>query len=159
MSSTGTTSATDVATWHQCSAPPVSDTIKTPAYGQRSMPLYIAGYDAAGEIAQYSKTIYVDNSTPTVSLSGPTDVPTTAGTQYVTASAGGSPSGIAGISCSVDGAPANWYPNPNGGSASVQVPVSGLGEHQVSSNALDTAADANGTHAESQTQTWSLKIG
>jgi hypothetical protein len=156
---TGTSSPQDVATWHQCSAPPVSDTINTAAYGSGAMPLYISGYDAAGEIAQYSKTIYVDNSTPTLSLSGPTDAPTTAGTQYVTASAGGSPSGIAGISCSVDGATATWYPNPNGGSASVQVAVSGLGEHQVSCNALDTAADENGTHAESQTQTWSLKIG
>ena len=156
---TGTASATDVATWHQCSAPPVSDTINTAAYGSGAMPLYIAGYDAAGEIAQYSKTIYVDNSTPTLSLSGPTDAPTTAGTQYVTASAGGSPSGIAGISCSVDGAAANWYPNPNGGNASAQVPVSGLGEHQVSCYALDTAEDENGMHAQSQTQTWSLKIG
>jgi hypothetical protein len=150
----GSSSVRDVATWHQCSAAAVSDTINTAAYGSGAMPLYIAGYDAAGETAEYSKTIYVDNSTPTLSLTGPTDAPTTAGTQYVTASAGGSPSGIAGISCSVDGAAANWYP-----SDSAQVPVSGLGEHQVSCNALDTAEDENGTHAESQTQTWSLKIG
>ena len=110
---TGTTSPRDVATWHQCSAPPVSDTINTAAYGAGPMPLYIAGYDAAGEIAQYTKTIDVDNSTPTLSLSGPTDAPSTAGTQYVTATAGGSPSGIDGIACSVDGSPANWYPNPD----------------------------------------------
>ncbi len=49
------------------------------------MPLYIAGYDAAGETTSQTKTIYVDNSTPTLSLSGPTDAPSTAGTQYVTA--------------------------------------------------------------------------
>jgi hypothetical protein len=151
---TGSTSVRNVATWHQCSAPAVSDVISTAAYGSGAMPLYIAGYDAAGEIAQYSKTIYVDNSTPTLSLSGPTDAATTAGTQYVTASAGGSPSGVDGIACSVDGAAAKWYA---GGSA--QVPVSGLGEHQVSCNAYNNAVDENGNRAVSQTQNWSLKIG
>jgi hypothetical protein len=152
---TGTVTAPrDPATWVQCSAPALSTTINTASYGQGAMPLYLAGYDAAGETTSLTKTIYVDNSTPTLSLSGPTDAPTTAGTQYVTASAGSSPSGINGISCSVDGAAANWYPN-----ASAQVPVSGLGEHQVSCNAFDNAVDENGTHAKSQTQTWSLKIG
>jgi hypothetical protein len=72
---TGTSSAQNVTVWQQCAAPPVSDVINTAAYGSGAMPLYIAGYDAAGEIAQYSKTIYVDNSTPTLSLSGPTDAP------------------------------------------------------------------------------------
>jgi hypothetical protein len=151
---TGTSSARDVATWQQCGAPPVSDTINTAAYGQGAMPLYIAGYDAAGEIAQYSTTILVDNSTPTLSLSGPTDAPSTAGTQYVTATAGGSPSGIDGIECSVDGGPEHWYSG-----ASAQVPVSGLGEHSASCIAVNNAVDENGVHGESATQTWSLKIG
>ena len=118
------------------------------------MPLYIAGYDAAGETTSDTETIYVDNSTPTLSLSGPTDASSSAGTQYVTATAGGSPSGIDGISCSVDGGPAHWYSG-----ASAQVPVSGLGEHTVSCNALDNAVDASGVHGESASQTWSLKIG
>jgi hypothetical protein len=72
----------------------------------------------------------------------------------VTASAAGSPSGIDGIACSVDGSPAKWYPG-----TSAQVPVSGLGEHQVSCNAYNNAVDENGTHGESQTESWSLKIG
>jgi hypothetical protein len=72
----------------------------------------------------------------------------------VTADAAGGPSGIAGISCSVDGAPSHWYPG-----ASAQVPVNGLGEHQVTCTALDNAVDANGTHGASQSQSWSLKIG
>ena len=151
---TGTSSARDVATWRQCSAPAVSDAINTAGYGQGPMPLYIAGYDAAGLTASDTETIYVDNSVPTLSLGGPTDASSTAGTQYVTANAGGSPSEIDGIACSVDGSPSHWYP-----SSSAQVPVSGLGEHSVSCNAYNNAVDENGTHGESQTQSWSLKIG
>ncbi len=148
------TAPQDPATWVQCSAPALSTNINTASYGQGAMPLYIAGYDAAGETTSQTKTILVDNSTPTLSLSGPTDAPSTAGTQYVTATAGGSPSGIAGIECSVDGSPAKWYAG-----ASAQVPVSGLGEHTATCNAYDNAIDQNGTHGESAAQTWSLKIG
>ena len=110
--------------------------------------------DAAGVPASLSKTVYVDNSTPTISLSGPVDAPSTAGTQYVTATAGGSPSGIADIVCSVDGGPAQSY---SGGSA--QVPVSGIGTHTVSCYAQDNAVDPSGAHGQSSTATWSLKIG
>jgi hypothetical protein len=152
---TSTVSASrDPATWVQCSAPALSTSINTASYGDGSMPLQISGYDAAGGTAGDTETIYVDNSTPTLSLNGPTNAPSTAGTQYVTATAGGSPSGIDEIGCSVDGSPATWY-----GGASAQVPVSGLGEHTVSCNAYNNAVDANGTHGESPTQTWSLKIG
>jgi hypothetical protein len=150
----GTSSLRDIGRWQQCSAPAVSDSINTAAYGNGPMPLYIAGYDAAGETASETRTIDVDNSTPTVSLSGPTDAPSTAGTQYVTANASGSPSGIDGIACSIDGSPSHWY-----ASASAQVPVSGVGEHQVSCDAYNNAVDASGTHGQSQMQTWSLKIG
>jgi hypothetical protein len=72
----------------------------------------------------------------------------------VTASASGSLSGIDGIACSVDGSPEHWFAGAN-----AQVAVSGLGEHQVSCNAYNNAIDINGIHAESQTQSWSLKIG
>jgi hypothetical protein len=154
MPYTGTSSSRDVATWHQCSAPAVSDTINTAAYGQGAMPLYIAGWDAAGRTIGYTKTIYVDNSTPTLAMSGPTNASTSAGTQYVTASAGGSPSGIAGISCSVDGAPARWYPG-----ATAHVPVTGVGEHHVGCTALNNAVGPSGTHGASATRSWSLKIG
>ena len=152
---TGTVTAPrDPATWVQCSAPALSTNINTASYGQGPMPLYIAGYDAAGETTSQTKTIYVDNSTPTLSLSGPADAPSTAGTQYVTATAGGSPSGIDGIECSVDGSPEHWYSG-----ASAQVPVSGLGEHSASCIAFNNAVDENGVHGVSATQTWSLKIG
>jgi hypothetical protein len=87
-------------------------------------------------------------------MSGPADAPTTAGTQYVTASASGSPSGIYGIACRVDGGPGRWYPG-----ATARVPVSGVGEHSVSCTALNNAVDANGTHGASRPQSWSMKIG
>ena len=61
-----------------------------------------------------SKIVDVDNQQPTVSLTGPTDAPSTAGTQYVTATAAAGPSGVAGISCSVDNAPAQWYAGEHG---------------------------------------------
>ena len=151
----GTSSPTrNLATWHQCSAPAVSTTINTAAYSQGPVPLVISATDAAGNIAEDSKTINVDNSVPTLSLSGPIDAPSTAGTQFVTATAGGSPSGIAEIACSVDGGPAQAYPG-----ALVHVPVSGLGEHQVSCAASNNAVNANGVHGVSQTQTRSIKIG
>jgi hypothetical protein len=118
------------------------------------VPLVISGSDAAGNGVTDTKTVNVDNSVPTLSLSGPTDAPSTAGTQFVTATAGGSPSGIDQIVCSVDGGPAQPYPG-----ASADVPVSGLGQHQVRCTALDNAVDANGVRGASQTQTASIKIG
>jgi len=100
-----TTSGQDVSSWHQCAASPISQTVDTSRYGEGAVGLALSAGDAAGVPASLSKTVYIDNSTPTISLSGPVDAPTTAGTQYVTATAGGSPSGIAQIVCSVDGGP------------------------------------------------------
>jgi hypothetical protein len=149
-----TTSAQDVSTWHQCAAAPISQPVDTTRYGQGALPLTLSTSDAAGVPASLSKTVYIDNSIPTLSLSGPVDAPSTAGTQYVTASVGGSPSGIADIVCSIDGGPAQTYSG-----ASAQVPVSGIGPHGVSCYALDNAVDPSGAHGTSTRSTWSLKIG
>jgi hypothetical protein len=149
-----TTSAQDVSNWHQCAAAPISQPVDTTRYGQGAVPLTLSTSDAAGVPASLSKTVYIDNSIPTLSLSGPVDAPSTAGTQYVTASAGGSPSGIADIVCSIDGGPAQTYSG-----ASAQVPVSGIGPHSVSCYAQDNAVDPSGAHGTSTTSTWSLKIG
>ena len=150
----GTSSGQNGAVWHQCAAPAVSQTLHTWGYGQGSMPLTLSGSDAAGLPVSYTKTIYVDNSQPTVAMTGPADAPSTAGVQYVTATGGGSPSGIDGLSCSVDGAPAQWYP---GGSA--QVPVSGLGQHSVQCSAANNAVDQAGNRGWSDPASWSVKIG
>ncbi len=116
--------------------------------------IHIGAWDAAGETVDYYQTVYVDNQQPTVSLSGPADAPSTAGTQYVTATASAGPSGVEGISCSVDGAPDQWYT-----ASSAQVPVSGIGEHQVQCSAANNAVDPAGNHGWSAPATWSMKIG
>jgi len=99
----GTSSAQNGSVWHQCSAPAVNQTIQTGDYGQGAMPLTIGATDAAGVPASTAKTLYVDNSSPTIAISGPQDAPTTAGVQYLSATATAGSSGVAGISCSLDG--------------------------------------------------------
>jgi hypothetical protein len=149
-----TTSAQNVSTWHQCAAPPISQSVDTSRYSQGAVALTLSASDAASVPASLSKTVYIDNSTPTVSLAGPVDAPSTAGTQYVTATAGGSPSGIADIVCTVDGGPAQTFAG-----ASAHVPVSGIGPHVVSCFAENNAVDPSGAHGRSTTASWSLKIG
>ena len=139
--------------WHQCAAPAVDEEVNTAAYGNGAMPLVIGAVDAARIPVFRNETIAVDNVQPTIALSGPTDAPTTAGTQYVTASAGAGPSGISGISCSVDGAPSNWY-----AAAAARIPVQGIGVHHVSCFSQNRSHDASGTPASSPTAVWTLSI-
>ena len=149
-----TTSGQDVSTWHQCAAPAIGQSVDTTRFGQGAVPLTLSASDAAGVPASLSKTVYIDNSTPTISLSGPVDAPSTAGTQYVSATAGGSPSGIVQIVCSVDGGPDQTFAG-----ASAQVPVGGIGQHSVACFAENNAVNPSGSHGTSTTATWSLKIG
>ena len=146
-------SGPDDSVWHQCGAPAVDQTIHTAQFGQGALPLTLSAYDAAGVPVTYSKTIDVDNTQPSVSVSGPTDAPSTAGTQYVTATASGGSSGIAGLSCSVDSQPAQWYPG-----ATARVPVSGIGGHSISCSAASNAVDQAGNHGWSSPANWSLSI-
>ena len=143
----------DTSVWHQCNAPAITQTIQTPQDEQGAIPLTLSTTDAAGLVASYTKKIYVDNSQPMVTLSGPSDAPSTAGVEYVTATAGGSPSGIAGIACAVDGRPDHWYPG-----AIAQVPVSGVAHHSVQCAAANNAVDQAGNHGWSTPATWSLNI-
>jgi hypothetical protein len=138
----------------QCTAPAIDQTIDTSRYGNGAEQLALVASDAAYVPASLSKTVYVDNIQPTVSLSGPTDAPSTAGTQYVTATASAGPSGVRGISCSIDNAPAQWYAG-----ASAQVPVGGVGEHSVSCAARNNAVDQSGSPGGSDWASWSMKIG
>jgi hypothetical protein len=139
--------------WHQCSSPAVDENVNTSQYGQGALSLVLGAVDAANEPVFYPRTADVDNQTPTISLSGPTDALSTAGTQYVTATAGAGPSGVAGISCSVDNAPPQWY-----ASASAQVPVQGVGAHQVSCYSENNAHDTSGQPASSAAAGWNLSI-
>jgi hypothetical protein len=149
------------STWHQCAGAGVNQTIQTADFGQGPMPLTIEGCDAAGVCTgnAYTKTIQIDNSHPSVSLQSPGDAPVTAGTQYVTATASGSPSGIAEIDCSVDGGPTQRYSESGALQPSAQVPVSGLGVHTIQCSADNTAVAQDGSHGWSSPATTTLKIG
>ncbi|MHB8695206.1 MAG: hypothetical protein ACYDHH_28580 [Solirubrobacteraceae bacterium] len=149
----GTTSAQNGSVWHQCSAPAVNQTIQTGNYGQGAIPLTIGATDAAGVPASTTKTLYVDNSSPTIAISGPQDAPTTAGVQYLSATATAGPSGVAGISCSLDGGSSQWHPG-----ATASIPVQGLGNHTLTCSSADNARDAAGNAGWSAPTTWSLSI-
>jgi hypothetical protein len=149
-----TTANQDVSQWHQCAAPPIDQVINTARYGQGALPLTLNTADAAQVPASLTKRIYVDNQQPVVSLSGPTNAASTAGTQYVRATASAGPSGVYGIACSVDGAPARWYR-----ARIASVPVSGVGEHRVRCLAENNATDGGGQRGESAWAAFAVKIG
>jgi hypothetical protein len=147
------TSAQDVSSWHQCAAPPIYQSVDSSRHGQGALPLTLSASDAAGVPAGVTKTVYVDNSQPVVSYSGPSDAPSTAGTQYVTANASGSPSGIEGLACSLDGGANQWYVG-----SGAQIAISGVGDHAVRCAAANNAVDGAGNHGWSNWATWSLSI-
>jgi hypothetical protein len=150
----GTTSTRDPSTWQQCAAGPVVDSVVTEGYAQGPNQLRIGAWDAAGEQINYTRTVDVDNQQPSVALAGPTDAASTAGAQYVTAAASAGPSGVAGISCSVDGGPWRWH-----GGQSDRVGVSGVGQHRVRCVSENNAVDGAGVHGRSAVQTFEMKIG
>ena len=148
-------------TWHQCPAGSFSQPFNTAAVmSGASVPLVMwardAAYDySAGQYLAGTATSYVniDNAPVSVSLAGPTDAPSTAGTQYVTATGSAGPSGVSGIGCSVDNAPYQWYPR-----ATVQVPVAGVGIHRVTCYSANNARDTSGAVATSSPQSWTFSI-
>jgi hypothetical protein len=147
-------------TWKQCPDQTVPAAVDTTASdgslgrGAGAMSLQLAATNTASVTAIAKKAVEVDNTTPTIALSGPTDAPSTAGTQYVAATAAGSPSGIADILCTVDGGPLQRFPG-----AGARVPVGGIGEHAANCHAENNAVDPAGIHGRSPAASWSLKIG
>jgi hypothetical protein len=59
--------------------------------------LEYAASNAAGAVSSASKAMNVDNITPSVSLSAPSDTASTSGTEDVTATGSAGPSGVAAI--------------------------------------------------------------
>ena len=145
----------DTAVWQQCPdwtwPASVDTTDYVPSSGRLAVTL--AGTNAAGVSNAPSETLDVDNQPVQVSVSGPSTASTTDGTQYVTATGSGGPSGMA-IGCSVDGGPERWQ---NG--STEQMPVAGAGDHVVSCQAHNGAVDPQGQYAYSATRSWSLDIG
>jgi hypothetical protein len=150
----GSSMAPDQSAWHQCATTPLNEQVQTSTYPNGLDTLTIAGSDAAGAQPSQSKTVYIDNALPAVVLSGPTDVPSTAGTQYVTATASAGPSGVAGISCSLDGAPAQWF-----AASTAQIAVTGIGTHQVQCTTSNNAVDSSGVPGSSAPAAYSVRIG
>jgi len=143
--------------WTQCPTPVTMPlTIDTTRYSDGPMSLTLSARDAASpaNISSPTQTLAVDNQPVGLSLSGPSDAPSSAGTQYVSATATAGPSQVAGIACSQDGSPYQWHPGP-----SAQIPVTGLGEHQLECYAQNNAIDPYGNPARSSIQSWTLKIG
>ncbi len=143
--------------WTQCPDPQTMGlTLDTTKYADGPMSLTLSARDAASpaNVSSPSETLYVDNQPVGLALSGPSDAPSTAGTQYVTASASAGPSQVAGINCSTDNSPYQWHPG-----TSTQIPVAGIGEHQVNCYAQNNAIDPHGNPARSPLQMWKLKIG
>jgi hypothetical protein len=145
----------DTTRWSQCGGNSIGGTVDTTAYpnGQGTINLSYSAVNAAGAVSSASRSINVDNETPTVSLSGPTDALLTAGTQYVVARASAGPSGVAAISCSVDGGTRQTFP----GSAA-RVSVAGIGAHIVSCFAQNHALNANGQPGKSPSASFGLTI-
>jgi hypothetical protein len=104
--------------------------------------------------SQYSHTVRADNITPQLTVTGPSDAPSTAGTQYLNATASAGPSGISDITCALDsGAPRSFA------AASVRIPVTGVGVHRLTCVASNNAEDASGHVATSApiVQTMSIR--
>ncbi len=153
------------AYWHECGLPgngspaggasvaEVEVNTADPDLPQGTVNLYLSGYDAAGIDASANRTVHLDNEPVTLNLSGPTDAPSTAGPQYVSAAATAGPSGVAGIFCSVDNAPIATHSG-----AGTQIPVQGVGTHTVSCYAQNNSLDARGTPARSRIKSWSVAI-
>lgn len=143
--------------WTQCPDPQtMSLSIDTTRYPDGPLSLTLSASDAASpaNVSSPSETLHVDNQPVGLTMGGPTDAPSTAGTQYVDATASAGPSGVAGIACSTDSSPYQWQPG-----SSAQIPVAGVGEHAVSCYSQNLATDVYGNPGRSTVQTWRLKIG
>jgi hypothetical protein len=145
----------DSTSWTQCHGGEIDASVDTTAYanGAGAIKLTYAAANAAGAPSTATKAINVDNVTPQVSLSAPADTASTAGTQVVMATATAGPSGIAAISCSVDGGPLQTYKG-----ATAQIPVVGIGSHTVACSARNNATNVSGVPATSPLTTLNLAI-
>jgi hypothetical protein len=100
-----------------------------------------------------TRVVNIDNDPVSLSLSGPTDAPATAGPQTITATATAGPSGVMGIWCSVDGSPYAFHAG-----AGEQIQVQGIGPHTASCYAANNAVDMSDQPAVSPVQAWNLSI-
>jgi hypothetical protein len=152
-----TTRTPNQSVWDQCGgAASFSQTvdIEHGAYGEGGVPLVFTDQDAAGWGGPVQKTVDIDDTPPQISLSGPTDASAAAGPQYITATATTTgASGVKGVSCSLDGAPAQLYPG-----ASASVAVSGIAIHHLSCFSESNSYSPSGQALASAPASWTLSI-
>lgn len=132
--------------WHQCAATGLQTTVHTTKYANGANALALRGRDAAQlatSDAPYTKAVDFDNQPPTVALTGPSDAPSNAGTQHLRVTATAGPSGIARITCTVDGQLKSYA------GTSARIAVSGIGVHNVHCSTANNARDASGAVAVS----------
>ncbi|MGI8629600.1 MAG: hypothetical protein ACR2LV_05485 [Solirubrobacteraceae bacterium] len=139
--------------FHQCSSTGLSTIVHTTQYAPGGNTLTLAGADAAQVPTSVAKTVYFDNQAPAVAVAASAaDAPSSAGTQYVTATGTAGPSGVSGIGCTVDGAFVSLA------GASARIPVSGIGVHTVTCAAANNARDTSGAVAVSSPASTTLSI-
>jgi hypothetical protein len=157
--------------WNQCdpgAAPSATqyffagDSIDTTAIAPESeanVPLQLQATNAAQNTTTDTESLNIDNVAPQLTLSGPTQASATAGPQTVMATASAGPSGVGAITCRVDGGPPIVRTASAGAeSTAATIPVTGLGQHQISCSATNRSYDAAGSPAQTPTRIWSLRI-
>jgi hypothetical protein len=152
----GPAAAPDQHSWTQCpGAVTMNHTVDTAAYPNGPLSLTLGAADAASpaNVAAPSETVNLDNSPVGLSLGGPADAPSTAGTQYLGATGSAGPSGVAGIACALDGGAYRTYAG-----AGAQIPVQGIGQHQVLCYAWNHSINVHGRPALSPAQSRNLSI-
>jgi hypothetical protein len=147
------TCAPDQTAWQQCPNS-VNWTPMVSLSGNGDEPLTLRAMSSAKNSSSPTEIIHVDTTQPTISLIGPAEASSTAGTQYVTATASVGPSGLGSISCSMDGGPPQSY-----ASSPASIPVSGLGVHAVQCAATNRSYDPQGQPATSTPASFSIDIG
>jgi hypothetical protein len=146
----------DQGSWTQCPSPlTMNQAVDTSLYPDGPLTLKLGAWDAASpaNVTSPAETLNVDNQPVHVTISGPTDAPSTAGVQRLTAQAAAGPSGVADIACSVDDSPFTAQAG-----ASVQIPIQGVGQHHVACYAENNALDVHGAAGRSALATWTLGI-
>ena len=98
----GQTRVAITSSFVQCDGSQLPGQLDTTSYSNGQHTLTYGASNAAGVVSAPSKTISIDNAPVSLSLTGPSDALSTAGTQHVDAYAGAGPSGVAAVFCSVD---------------------------------------------------------
>jgi hypothetical protein len=138
-------SVQDTGRWKQCSDTSLAASVDTTKFPDGTDTFTASAGSAAGNTASITQPLHVDNSTPSVALSGPADVPAGSAPAQLTATATAGPSGVGEIDCNVDGTNESF---PGGGQspATATIAFTGIGAHAASCVADSTAVAPDGTH-------------